>query len=468
MLRSLIYASVTALLAKTASAAATCPILSGVCDGEIESYEFLPAGSTPDNPNCDSFVCHLACEVACQPITSCPSGSKLGKMLKHKDRCGCDHCLNDAGDRMDLPYCVRNPETCQKASEVDCGEGMLVELYHPKGEYGALPCCPEFHCVKKSSCYHACGHEEIGMDCHCDFDCAKRDDCCSDIIYTCPALVDKMKRDGLWKDPTTPAPILQVATEDVGTMVAQGGGGGGGGGANWNNYNNNALYGYPIPLQCSGYCGTSAPSGCWCDAQCVETKDCCPDYETVCKYYAQMNQKIPRPEEIAPAFEYNNYNPKPKPLPIGKTPAAAGLSAYQVFGTNFNQIKFKGCSGGVCGMSATDFNGQLCFCDNDCHTNNDCCSNKETFCGSDPSDQGQQDQHYYQVPMYQVANSQVVQVQPQVDNNAFEAMDIVANGYSLMCKHNCGRQGWHNGAKCYCDPMCVIKKDCCPDYQTSC
>ena len=33
---------------------------------------------------------------------------------------------------------------------------------------------------------------------------------------------------------------------------------------------------------CEGYCGGMAPTGCYCDADCAETGDCCPDAELVC------------------------------------------------------------------------------------------------------------------------------------------------------------------------------------------
>jgi hypothetical protein len=33
---------------------------------------------------------------------------------------------------------------------------------------------------------------------------------------------------------------------------------------------------------CAGICGASAPSGCWCNANCVQFGDCCPDYAAEC------------------------------------------------------------------------------------------------------------------------------------------------------------------------------------------
>lgn len=33
---------------------------------------------------------------------------------------------------------------------------------------------------------------------------------------------------------------------------------------------------------CAGICGAEAPSGCWCNANCLRFGDCCPDYEALC------------------------------------------------------------------------------------------------------------------------------------------------------------------------------------------
>jgi hypothetical protein len=36
------------------------------------------------------------------------------------------------------------------------------------------------------------------------------------------------------------------------------------------------------PLSCLGYCGKEAPGGCFCDDLCLDNKDCCADYASVC------------------------------------------------------------------------------------------------------------------------------------------------------------------------------------------
>jgi hypothetical protein len=33
---------------------------------------------------------------------------------------------------------------------------------------------------------------------------------------------------------------------------------------------------------CVGYCDDEAPAGCWCDDECEDWGDCCPDYESAC------------------------------------------------------------------------------------------------------------------------------------------------------------------------------------------
>lgn len=466
-MRSLIYASVTTLLVAKASAATACPILSGICEKENETYEFLPKGSTPDNPNCDSFICHIDCEDLCQPITSCPTGSKLGKMPAFKDRCGCDHCLNDAGERLDLPYCLRNPRTCGKASDMNCGEGFLVELYHPRGEYGEQPCCPEFHCIKKSSCYHACGHEEVGMDCHCDYNCAKRGDCCLDIDLTCPALVDEMKSEGLWKEMPTPGPSLAPTLKQKA----------GGGKVGIYSVEDGAIAGlnFPIPYQCSGHCGTFAPSGCWCDESCVLTKDCCPHYHDVCTWFALTHVQPPRPQQVMPHSVLPSAFNKPHPLPIGTPNEASDMPKSQVFGQVFGKsVQFSGCAGGLCGKSGVGVNGLECFCDDQCHAKNDCCWNKVQFCGTaqpaQPAQVAQNGQAAQYAPVVEVEVAQQAQVgtmqlQPEMAANPIPTLSAAS---TLMCKNNCGGTGWHNGMTCFCDPMCYFKKDCCPDYSISC
>ena len=40
---------------------------------------------------------------------------------------------------------------------------------------------------------------------------------------------------------------------------------------------------------CEGICGGEAPSGCFCDAECIANGDCCPDYQTVCSVHANCD-----------------------------------------------------------------------------------------------------------------------------------------------------------------------------------
>ena len=48
---------------------------------------------------------------------------------------------------------------------------------------------------------------------------------------------------------------------------------------------------------CEGICGGEAPSGCFCDAECLENGDCCPDYQDVCSIHANCEDDEPDADE---------------------------------------------------------------------------------------------------------------------------------------------------------------------------
>lgn len=58
-------------------------------------------------------------------------------------------------------------------------------------------------------------------------------------------------------------PATTESDDEAGINAIYGGGGGGGN-------------------SCSGYCGTQAPGGCWCDYWCYYYGDCCPDKFSIC------------------------------------------------------------------------------------------------------------------------------------------------------------------------------------------
>lgn len=48
---------------------------------------------------------------------------------------------------------------------------------------------------------------------------------------------------------------------------------------------------------CEGICGGEAPSGCFCDAECLDSGDCCPDYEAVCSVHASCDEDDPEDDD---------------------------------------------------------------------------------------------------------------------------------------------------------------------------
>jgi serine protease len=80
----------------------------------------------------------------------------------------------------------------------------------------------------------------------------------------------------------------------------------------------------PDPNSCVNFCDEQAPGGCWCDDQCVQFGDCCPDKQEVCDG-----------------------------------------------GPNPNSCQ------GNCGTQAPGG----CWCDNLCSSFGDCCADKVLFCG---------------------------------------------------------------------------------------
>jgi hypothetical protein len=116
-----------------------------------------------------------------------------------------------------------------------------------------------------ASCGGACG-QEAPAGCWCDADCVANGDCCDDACAACghcppcePACAGKAcGPDGCGgscgacgEDESCTASGLCEASE-------------------------------PPAGECAGFCGGKAPSGCWCDAECAGSGDCCPDVCVEC------------------------------------------------------------------------------------------------------------------------------------------------------------------------------------------
>jgi len=162
----------------------------------------------------------------------------------------------------------------------------------------------------------------------------------------------------------------------------------------------------PQEPTCSGFCGEAGEDGsCFCDTECVEFGDCCPDYEEFCP--------VPSP---APS-----PSPTLSPTLISTLPPSNGPGTCE----------------GFCGGPGSD--GESCFCDNDCVGLGDCCPDYENFC---------------LVPTLSPTPSP----SPTPTSPPF-----IGTG---TCDGFCGGIG--SDESCFCDNACVEIGDCCPDYEEFC
>jgi len=88
----------------------------------------------------------------------------------------------------------------------------------------------------------------------------------------------------------------------------------------------NEVYNCKPKKTCQGACGGESSDGCWCDEDCVQNGDCCPDKKDVCPHLTCRN-------------------------------------------TECNDIVIDQKS------------GEFCYCDNECVKHNDCCADFNIYCG---------------------------------------------------------------------------------------
>jgi hypothetical protein len=170
------------------------------------------------------------------------------------------------------------------------------------------------------SCIGACG-KQAASGCWCDSTCQESGDCCADLATACSSF------------PTNPS--AGGGGGSGGSTSPSGGGGSGAlGGFGGNSFGGTSSGGAPSAgVSCAGYCGSSAPGEvCWCDPECVQAGNCCPDYTAVC--------------------------------------GGGGLPATG------------GCTPQACNSDTpASENGIECYCNVACFEYGDCCSNVETVCG---------------------------------------------------------------------------------------
>jgi hypothetical protein len=177
-----------------------------------------------------------------------------------------------------------------------------------------------------SSCANSCGQKSPDQSCWCDTECDAIGDCCADIAVYCQS---------------TPEP--PPGSGGIGGVGSGGGGGGAqpgsGGGSGFGGYSSGGSSSGGAPnlgASCQGVCGgPAAGEVCWCDGECQQYGDCCPDFAQACG---------------------------------GAPPPPPGSGG--------------GCTPQLCGTeNPASQNGLPCYCDPACMQYGDCCANSMTVCG---------------------------------------------------------------------------------------
>ncbi len=142
-------------------------------------------------------------------------------------------------------------------------------------------------------------------------------------------------------------------------------------------------------LGCSGKCGSSGKNAaggtCYCDAQCVASKDCCTDYTTFCgSCTKQCTGKTCGPDgcngtcgSCAPGTTCNTSG-------VCASTSKCGNGVCDSVETSSScpsdcPVTSIGCKG-KCGSSSKTSSGATCYCDSQCAASKDCCADKLTYC----------------------------------------------------------------------------------------
>ncbi|TVQ56518.1 MAG: hypothetical protein EA377_02100 [Phycisphaerales bacterium] len=175
------------------------------------------------------------------------------------------------------------------------------------------------------------------------------------------------------------------------------------------------------PYTCEGFCGDIAPGGCWCDDWCCHFGDCCDDREEQC------GECQPSEAPRGLCFFNDDCSGQTAPLTTCEECEAAGsewswLRNGECITDCDDAPQPDSCAGSCGGQSPFG-----CWCDEDCEANDDCCDDVCDECpGLDLCDPG---------------------IDP------------------YTCEGFCGEMA---PGGCWCDDWCEFFDDCCDDVCDEC
>jgi hypothetical protein len=241
------------------------------------------SGCLGSGPMCGNGTCEAG-ETSANCASDCAGSSASCKGICGKQApagCFCDDQCMQNGD------CCSDKALVCSGSGPTCGNGTCEA-----GETAAS--CPADCAGSSASCKGICG-KQAPAGCFCDDQCMQNGDCCSDKALVCGGASGPTCGNGLCEAGESSTSCASDCPASSST--------------------------------CKGYCGGKSAGACYCDDQCAQNGDCCPDKVPVCG-------------------------------------AGAGGA---------------GCAG-LCGQQSKEANGTVCYCDSQCVQNGDCCANYSQVC----------------------------------------------------------------------------------------
>ncbi len=250
---------------------AACPGSCGHCEGKGICMEdgscYVPqcdgkeCGKDPLGFSCGSCTNGKECIEALGKCMPLPTGC-VAKGSPGCGGCGCEGCV-----------CKKFPSCCTEnwdilciaACEIDCGYDCSPCPVNPSceglecGEYCGVSCgkcpggevCYQYQCCVPDCAGKECGSDGCGGSCG---SCSGTDECVDGACVSC-----QPKCEG-----------KNCGSDGCGGVCGQCTGA------------DKCIEGVCQSKTCAGSCGGESPFDCWCDNQCLEFGDCCPDVCAVC------------------------------------------------------------------------------------------------------------------------------------------------------------------------------------------
>jgi len=276
------------------------------------------------------------------------------------------------------------------------------------------------------TCDGRCG-DYSGVDCWCDDDCEKFNDCCSNFVATCSS-PPEVKRNFGSRRTSSNVGLRGVsgscdATSDCGGQSSDG--------SCWcdnycgglndccENFDHTCKHSVAATQEqvaaaftgsCTANCGDYSGVDCWCDQSCLQFHDCCLDMASLCipegerRVSAQSGALQGRFVRTSSSRDATARYTTRKIAgtarstcssdSCGKQPPGSDCwcDVYcQYFGDCCEEewIFTNDCSlGGSCEGRCGDFSGKECWCDDLCSSYHDCCDDIANYCSTTNKDAG--------------------------------------------------------------------------------